>query len=369
MCIDAKKEKEFTRITFMCKSPVSGEYFGETFGQYENIFRIKNEKNTTTNFCVRNGRKPCIFNGTLSPFQETYVGTVSDIKKVRLFTNPLQNKFKSKVTAKRKQLCQPPPTMAPTPSPTSDCPNAVLEFAVDKSRSIDDKELNKQFKMIQKVISKIDIGENQTRVKFSSFAKNYYEFKGIHNTTDSAIDGLNDFIDKPWEREYFTNFIPIFRNAKELPENSVVVIASDGKPFTVDYKGRKKSIIVTCKSRMKLRKLRPDIKVLCFQSSKQKKVSDFYKCACDGVWLSYKNYDKNVASEQIKNFICSHESNKPTNPCPAVRTRKACRRIERTNSGGIPVTIMDVVSPHCRWKRRKCQVRKNFAPIYQPGDV
>jgi hypothetical protein len=253
--------------------------------------------------------------------------------------------------------------------PTSKCPNSVLQFAVDKSRSINDKELSRQFGVINSLLDKIDIGKRGMSVAYSSFAKGYHHNNGIYTNTKTAKKGMDEFMDRPWARIFYTEYIPIFKHAKGLPPNSVVVIASDGRPFTKKYRGKKKSIKVSCDARENLYHHRPDVKILCFQSSKFKKPTPFHKCACDGIWLgNKKNYNQDFIADQIKHFICSQNKVKEINPCMSVCDKKKCKKVLRTNDGHAPVTIFDLVSPHCVWKNKKCVLHKNFKPLYFNGD-
>ena len=263
------------------------------------------------------------------------------------------------------------PTGSPTPNPTTFCPKSVLQFAVDKSRSIDKKELGKQFDVINQLLDIVDIGPNAMSTSLASFAKGYYHDNGIYTTTSSAKIGMQAFMSRPWKRVFYTEYIPIFTHARHLPENSVVIIASDGRPFTTKYRGSKKSTKISCDARNNLRKIRPDIKVLCFQSTKYNKATPFYRCGCDGVWLSYqKDYDKESVAEQMKNFICSHKTVKEEDPCVGIIDKKKCRGVLKTNDGHSPVSIMDVVTSHCAWdKKRKCVIRRNFIPLYNRGDI
>ena len=263
------------------------------------------------------------------------------------------------------------PTQSPTLRPTTFCPNSVLQFAVDRSRSIDKKELGKQFAVINQLLDIVDIDVNALSISLASFAKGYYHNNGIYTSTSSAKTGMQAFMDRSWKRVFYTEYIPIFTHAKNLPNNAVVVIASDGRPFTKKYRGSKKSTKISCDARNKLKKARPDIKILCFQSTKYNKATPFYKCGCDGVWLSYqKDYDKEFVAEQMKNFICSHRTDKEDDPCVGIKDKKKCNGVMRTNSGHTPVSIMDVVTSHCIWnKKRKCSIRRNFIPLYNRGDI
>ena len=262
------------------------------------------------------------------------------------------------------------PTKSPTKRPTTDCPNSVLQFAVDKSRSINGKELSKQFGVINSLLDIIDIGQGALSVSYSSFAKGYYHNNGIYTSAKTAKKGMEAFMDRSWQRVFYTEYIPVFNHAKGLPPNAVVVIASDGRPFTKKYRGKKRSTVISCAERDKLKKLRPDIKILCFQSTTYNKPTPFHKCACDGIWLSYKkNYDQDFVAEQMKNFICSHEPDKEPDPCVGVESKTECKKVLRTNDGHTPVSIFELVSPHCVWhKRHGCMLHKNFKPLYNIGD-
>lgn len=348
----------FVRTNFMCKTPNAGVFFGKYFNENEYIFKIENEKNLETNFCARREDDDCVFNGTINPLEVIYMSIQSKINGVFTHTSPISNKYKGSARTNEKTFCK--------DVSNNNNQNAILEFAVDTSRSINNNENNKQIEVIQKVMS---IVNSEMSISYSSFADEYHKFQGTYD--DDISDTFMNFMNQTSRNERYTNYMPIFDNATNLPQNSVLFIASDGKPFLKRYKGGKKSRLLACKSRKNLNESRPDIKVVCFQSTKNRHVTSFYKCACDGVWLSNgDDYDVDFVADQIKNFILSYKiTNKPKNPCLGTNSQNTCENIKRMNDGGTPVTIMEMsATPHCEWKDKKCAVKKNFVPIYQNDD-
>lgn len=348
----------FVRTNFMCKTSNAGVFFGKYFNENEYIFRIRNEEDLETDFCARRGDDDCVFSGTINPLQDIYDSILSPLSGIVTHTSSTNNNYKGTARTNEKNECQ-------ESDNNNINQNAVLEFAVDTSRSINEKENNKQLEVIQKVVSIVDY---EMSISYSSFAGEYHQFQG---TYDDTTDTFMNFVNLTSRNERYTNYMPLFDNATNLPQNSVLFIASDGKPFIKRYKGGKKSRLLACKSRKNLNESRPDIKVVCFQSTKNKRVTSFYKCACDGVWLGNKdNYDVDFIADQIKNFILSYKiTNKPKNPCLGTNSQNTCENIKRMNDGGTPITIMEMsATPHCEWKDKKCTVKKNFVPIYQNDD-
>lgn len=257
------------------------------------------------------------------------------------------------------------PTSKPTPKPTSVCPQSVIQIALDKSRSIDKKEMERQKYVIENLVGMLDIHENAMSIGVSSFALKYYQNIGITSDMNQAIKNVGDFLAKNQKSKFYTEYIPIFTHAQEvLPPDSTIVIVSDGRPFTKKYRGRNKSTIVSCNARQYLRETHPDIKVLCFQSTMFSQATPFFKCACDAIWLQteYKDNEDFVA-EQMKNFVCN-QFEKKSNPCRCVDNKKDCQKVMKTNSGGDQMTIFDAVSSHCYWSKGMCLVKPQFEPIY-----
>jgi hypothetical protein len=225
--------------------------------------------------------------------------------------------------------------------------------------------MNRQKAVIESLVNELDIHENAMKVGLSSFAKGYYHDIGLLSNSQVAINNVENFLAKKQKRKYYTEFIPIFTHAQEvLPLDSTIVLVSDGKPYTKKYGGKKKSVTESCKARQKLRISHPDVKVLCFQSTKKSNATPFFKCACDAIWLAneHKGNEAYVA-DQMKNFVCN-KFNKHSNPCKSVDNKKECRNVVKNNMGGDQMSIFDTMSSHCYWAKGKCRVKPQFEPIY-----
>lgn len=258
-----------------------------------------------------------------------------------------------------------PPTPRPTFRPTSTCPQSVVQIAIDRSKSIDNREMTRQKNVIDSLVSKLDINPNAMSVGVLSFALRYYEDIEVTSDRDTAINNINSFLAKRQKKQFYTDYIPIFRHAQDtLPSDSTIVIVSDGKPYSKKYRGSHKSTIESCKAREELRRSHPDIKVLCFQSTRFSKATPFFNCACDAVWLQteHKGMEEFVA-DQMKNFVCN-QFQKKRNPCRCIDDRDDCRNVLRTNTGDDSVTIFERVSPHCFWDGEFCRVKPEFKELY-----
>lgn len=200
----------------------------------------------------------------------------------------------------------------------------------------------------------------------SSFALNYYHNVEVTSNKTQAIESINEFLATTEVSQFYTEYIPIFTHAQEsLPPDSTIVIVSDGKPFTKKYRGKKKAMVESCNARLSLKRTNPDIKVLCFQSTKESKATPFFKCACDAIWLQsdYTMSDKEYVADQMKDIVCDKFEKQP-NPCRCIDNKNDCKSVMKTNMGNDRKTVFDVVSSHCYWKDNECHVRPNYSTIY-----
>jgi len=207
-----------------------------------------------------------------------------------------------------------------------------------------------QKKVIDAFVKSLKIGASNSALGLAAFAKDIYNDGGTMVNEATALAKVDLFLDRPFERIFYTNFIPIFEHAmsSNMPRDSTIVIVSDGRPFTPKYKGSSKSTTISCNARQQLRYERPDIKVLCFGSEKSK-ATKFFKCACDAIWGSKKGAisTKGVV-DAMNNVVCSKYSER-NDPCVEITKPKKCGKVKTGYMGYASTGLLDVVSKRCHW--------------------
>lgn len=246
----------------------------------------------------------------------------------------------------------------------STCGTGVVHIAIDNSRSIGCNEMNIQRRVVDDFIDNIDIGDTALSVGISTFAFDIKSDGIVSHDRADIEDKLEQMVSND-EEHMFTEYRKIFKYAQDiLPDNSTVIIASDGQPFSKRHKGSNKGLTAACDARHSLKESHPGTHILCFQSDGKSSATEFFECACDAIWLR-KDYEEeyDMISEQMSNYVCNNFE-KSDDPCTGVEKKSSCESIERNNMGRPDMSVFDDISPHCCWDDGKCHIDPRFIPIY-----
>ena len=292
----------------------------------------------------------------------------------------------------------PPVTLPPvTLPPTIPPPGAVLVcpfrsfIGFDNSRSISTREMRKQVNTIKEMIgiSPLGIGSHLSQFGFAHFGAGNTFVQAV-NTSQMNVLGIHkdnfaatfDFLSNKNNRVRFSDHREIFDKISDdlidlVPDpfdplaaamTKGVIISGDGEPWHA-YTSKRKSLARECgaSKRMKLR--HPALRVICYNAHKKRKVSRFYKCACDHVIQSS---NPKIAARLILGAMCEKPCLlKPPNPCTAF-DKITCVNTKKNYLGTDPTTTLDpltsVTFQHCYWNRRfGCKPRGEVEFLYNLG--
>jgi hypothetical protein len=217
----------------------------------------------------------------------------------------------------------------------------------------------------QKVVLKT-MSENIV-ISSSVLTMDLYTFNSVPHLVRSGVDnasGVNDAIDAVYNEEFSrarqSNFIKLFALAtKHLPTDGIVVLISDGRPYSKRKTKASKLVKSSCNAVQKFRRTRGDAKVLCMQPSDKQFMTPFLKCACDYVWASFNDSEDNGIDMADK--VCDVPV-AVKNPCLGHNSKSSCMSIHGDPKSGVIDPALR--SRVCKWRRKKCYVSKAFTRFY-----
>ncbi len=255
------------------------------------------------------------------------------------------------------------PTERPTPSNAKDCPKTQMLLSVDRSRSIDNREMAAQKLAMLRLFDYIDVDEEAITFSAIKFGANIEAV--VHPTTsrDVVEQTIEDFVGSNIERQPETNITSIIYYASEvLPDDGIMVLISDGNARIKGKRGHdaKKD---TCEAARSFRSSHSNAKIFCLQSGKELKKSNVFNCMCDKIW-STNAIKKNVlkSAQDIGEEICSIAPDRPDSPCGDMKSKSKCSKIKGDPTNGkINKKFKHKV---CSWKQKKCATSKRFVRFF-----
>lgn len=255
------------------------------------------------------------------------------------------------------------PTDRPTPSNAKDCPKTQMILSVDRSRSIDAREMAAQKLAMLRLFDYIDVNEEAITFSAIKFGANVEAVVPPTTSREVVEQTIEDFVGSNIKRQPQTNITSVIEYATEvLPEDGIMVLISDGNARIKGKRGEdvKKD---TCDAARSFKSSKPNAKIFCLQSGKEKKKSNVFSCMCDKIW-STNAIKKNVlkSAQEIGKEICSITPDRPDSPCGDMKSKSKCLKIKGDpTNGNISKKFKHKV---CSWKQNNCVTSKRFVRFF-----
>ena len=255
------------------------------------------------------------------------------------------------------------PTDRPTPSNAKDCPKTQMVLSVDRSRSIDNREMTAQKLAMLRLFDYIDVDGEAITFSAIKFGANVEAVVSPTTSREVVEQTIEDFVGSNVKRQTETNFTSVIEYASgTLPGNGIMVLISDGNARIKGKRGQdaKKDV---CEAVRSFRSSHSNSKVFCLQSGKELKKSNVFSCMCDKIW-STNAIKKNVlkSAQEIGKEICSIAPDRPDSPCGDMKSKSKCSKIKGDPTNGkISKKFKHKV---CSWKQKKCVTSKRFVRFF-----
>lgn len=253
------------------------------------------------------------------------------------------------------------------------CPDSKVVIAIDKSRSIDETEMNAQKSLLTTVVNKLDIDDGKINLDLMKFSRDAVEIEYDLDDNQDASDVVEEFVDMDFDNRTakITDFGKVFEEADELfdDEGGNLVIVTDGTPErrSTTTKKYKTYLKKACKAREVFSTENPDVKITCIQSGNaRKRGGNLFKCGCDetfftGGKVAPTQEDIDLWANALAEDICSLPEVKKPDPCSAHGdNKKVCLSVRANRrTGELGKQFRNKVCKHSK-KRKACYVLKNM---------
>jgi len=253
------------------------------------------------------------------------------------------------------------------------CPDSKVVIAIDKSRSIDETEMNAQKSLLTTVVSKLDINEDKISLDLMKFSRNAVEIQYDLEDNEEAEDVVEEFVDMDFDNRTskITDFGRVFEEADELfdDESGNLVIVTDGTPErkSTTKKAYKKYLKRACEAREAFTAENPDVKITCIQSGNaRKRGGNLFSCGCDetfftGGRVAPSQADIDLWANAMAEDICRLPDVKKPDPCSAHGDNKrVCLGVRADRrTGELGKQHRNKVCKHSK-KRKACYVLKDM---------